>query len=69
MLVSRIWVDTILYPAEGSYPTYSTVQFLNYVFRQNTVAHELSGVVVSRLDFCAGDPGSIPAGAEFPTGI
>ena len=25
--------------------------------------------VVSRLDFCAGDPGSIQAGAEFPTGI
>ena len=30
---------------------------------------KLSGVVVSTLDFCAGDPGSIPAGAEFPTGI
>ena len=25
--------------------------------------------VVSRLDFCAGNPGSIPGGAEFPTGI
>ena len=30
---------------------------------------ELSGAVVSRLDFYVGDPGSIPAGAEFPTGI
>ena len=30
---------------------------------------ELSGAVVSKLDYCAGDPGSIPAGAEFPTGI
>ena len=34
---------------------------------------ELTGsgavVRVSRLDFCAGNPGSIPAGAEFPTGI
>ena len=28
---------------------------------------ELSGAVVSRLDVYAGDPGSIPAGAEFPT--
>ena len=32
-------------------------------------AKELSGAVVSRLDFCAGDTGSIPGGAEFPTGI
>ena len=30
---------------------------------------ELGGTVVTRLDFCAGDPGSIPAGAEFQTGI
>ena len=30
---------------------------------------ELSGTVVSRLDFCADDLGSIPAGTEFPTGI
>ena len=30
---------------------------------------ELSGTVVSRLDYCLGDPGSIPAGAEFTTGI
>ena len=30
---------------------------------------ELSGAVVSRLDYCEGDPGSIPAEAEFPTGI
>ena len=28
-----------------------------------------NGAVVSRLDYCAGDLGSIPAGAEFPTGI
>ena len=25
--------------------------------------------MVSRLDYCAGDPGLIPAGAEFLTGI
>ena len=25
--------------------------------------------MVSRLDYSAGDPGSIPAKAEFPTGI
>ena len=30
---------------------------------------ELSGAVVSRLDYCAGDPGTIQTGAEFPTGI
>ena len=30
---------------------------------------EFSGIVVSRLDYCAGDLGSIPAGAEFPTVI
>ena len=30
---------------------------------------ELSGVVVSRLDYCVGDPSSIPTGAVFPTGI
>ena len=30
---------------------------------------ELSGAVVSRMDYRAGDPGLIPAGAEFPTGI
>ena len=30
---------------------------------------ELSGAVFSMLDFCVDDPGSIPAGAEFPTGI
>ena len=29
----------------------------------------VSGAVVSRLDYCAGYPGSIQAGAEFPTGI
>ena len=31
----------------------------------------IGGAVVSRLDYCAGDPGSIPAGpgTEFPTGI
>ena len=36
-----------------------------------SVSHnrELSGAVVSRLDFCAGDQSSIPAGAAFPTGI
>ena len=32
-------------------------------------AEELSGAVVSKLDYCAGDPGSIPAVVEFPTGI
>ena len=30
---------------------------------------ELSGAVVSMLDYCAGDPGSIPIGFEFQTGI
>ena len=39
----------------------------------HTIFHHktLSGTVVtcSRLDYSAGDPGSIPAGAEFPTGI
>ena len=30
---------------------------------------ELSGAMVSRLDYCAGDQRSIPSGAEFPTGI
>ena len=31
------------------------------------VTKELRGAVVNRLDYCAGDPGSIPAGAEFQT--
>ena len=35
----------------------------------HTHFEELSGAVVSRLDYCAGDPGSISTGAEFPTGI
>ena len=30
---------------------------------------ELSGVVVSRLDYCAGDPELTQAGAEFPMHI
>ena len=30
---------------------------------------EISGAVVSRLDYGVGDPESIPAGAESPTGI
>ena len=30
---------------------------------------ELSGTAVSRLDYCAGDPGSIPDGAEYLNGI
>ena len=36
--------------------------------KQVITVEELSGAVVSRL-YCAGDSGSIPAGAEFPTGI
>ena len=32
------------------------------------MAQWLAGVV-SRLDYCASDPSSIPAGAEFPTDI
>ena len=35
----------------------------------STYIEELSGAVVNRLDFCAGGPGSIPAGAEFQTGL
>ena len=36
-----------------------------------TKRKDISGAVVSRLDYCAGYPGSIPAGpvTEFPTGI
>ena len=30
---------------------------------------DLSGTVFSSLDYCACNPGLIPAGAEFPTGI
>ena len=38
---------------------------------KKTVRKDISGVVVSRLDYCAGVPGSIPAGpeTEFPIGI
>ena len=28
-----------------------------------------SSAVISRLDYYAGNPGSMPAGADFPTGI
>ena len=37
--------------------------------KTNRFVSFVSGSVVSRLDFCAGDPRSILAGAEFPTGI
>ena len=40
-----------------------------FTFKSSPAFEELSGTVVSRLDYCAGYPGSIPAAAEFPTGI
>ena len=40
-----------------------------YAINYMSQGEELSGAVVSRLDYCAGDLGSILAGTESPTGI
>ena len=37
--------------------------------RLERILEKLSGAVVSMMDHCAGDPGPILTGAEFPTGI